>query len=170
MTDPSPNTPPPTRAVLDPGWLFLVAGLAILGATVLIPAADDLAQARLLRDQALSLERHRQDRLDRYESFLGAITQEQPALVLALAASQLNQIPADRSPVPGLLPQPTPNASVFPALEPEPLVLPTPRPVNSLLHRLTTGERSRVWMIAGGVLCILLGLLPPAKGTGPRPW
>ena len=37
---------------LDAGWLFLAAGLALLAATVLIPAHDDLQQAELVLARA----------------------------------------------------------------------------------------------------------------------
>jgi len=64
------------------------------------------------------------------------------------------------------------SASPFPGLEPDPIVYP-PRPVSlenpSLLTKLATGERSRLWMIAGGVLSILIGVLPAiGMGSGTR--
>lgn len=153
-------------ALIDPGWLFVVAGLAIMGATLLIPAADDLAHAQYLRDAARSVETHREQRLKAYEEYYDALKTQDRSLVMSLAASQLNQIPADRSPIPGIsdgTPRALTNASVFPALEPPPLQLQPKRQVDSLLRRLATGETTRLWLIAGGAACVLIGVLPRAK-------
>ena len=87
-----------------------------------------------------------------------------------LAASQLNQIPADRTPLTGdQLEQPAGGASVFPALEPDPIDLPREVTVDSTLHRLVTGERTRSWMIVIGAVLILIGLLPQGRGAAPQP-
>lgn len=158
--------PPAPPALFDAGWLFLIAGLAVLVATVLIPAAEDLHQAQYLRDRAVLIEEHRQARLERYEQFLGALRDHEPSLVMALAQSQLNQIPADRVPI---LPVSDSarvnqaNASVFPALEPPPLHLRERRLIDSTLQRWATGDTSRLWLIAGGAVCVLVGLLPKAR-------
>lgn len=153
-----------SRPFVDPGWLYLIAGVAILGSTVLIPAAEDLEEAKLLRDRALAQETHKQERIQRYQGYLKAVESREPSLVYALAASQLSLMPADR----GLISAPetdarTRSASVFPALEPPPLVLPEREKRASRLERLATDSRSRLWMIAGGSASVLLGLV-----TGPR--
>lgn len=164
------------RPSVDAGWLFLIAGVAVIGAVVLIPAADDLAEAKWKRDRAALVEGHRQDRLDNYGEYLGAVERGEPSLVRSLAAVQLNQIPADRKPVAGLTDDPasgrvgntpgTADASVFPALEPPDLkVQPRVRP-DSALSKLIENERTRTWLIAGGAVCILIGLLPPARRLG----
>lgn len=158
-------TPPPRQpALIDPGWLFLVSGLAVLGATILIPAQDDLDYARWLRDRALAVEAHREERITRYEEYLAALDSREPSLVLSLAASQLNQIPEGRATVPGKPHDPLADASVFPGLEPAPVRLPERTKVDSLLARLTTGERTRLWAVAAGAACVLLGLLPQSRG------
>lgn len=153
----------PSRSVFDPGWLFLIAGLAILAATILIPAQDDLDQARWLRDRALAVEHHRLDRLDRYDSYLKSLDDADQSLIQSLAASQLNQIPSDRTPLPGTTETARSSASVFPALEPEPLILNDRHHVGSLLERWTTNDRTRIWLIGGGAFCVLIGLLPAAS-------
>jgi hypothetical protein len=149
--------------LIDPGWLFLVAGLMVLSATVLIPARDDLDQARWLRDRGLAIERERTERLERYREFAEALEGEAPALVMSLAASQLHQIPADRRPIPGLTPAPDASAGVFPSLEPDAPVLVERRRPDSALYRWTTNERTRMWLICGGALLVLIGLLPPGR-------
>lgn len=153
-------------AFLDPGWLFLAAGLALLGAVLIIPAQDDLREAEFLRDRALAIEAHRQSRLDRYQEYIAALDRQEPSLVVALAASQLNEIPADRSPLIEDHEAATASASVFPALEPPPLVLPERAKVDSMLQRWSTDDRSRLWLIAGGAFCVLLGLMTRAPEPG----
>jgi len=153
-------------ALIDPGWLFMVAGIMVLSATVLIPAKDDLDQARWLRNRGLVIERERTDRLARYREYAEAVEGEAPSLVMSLAASQLHQIPADRKPIPGLTPAADAPASVFPALEPEPLTLTERRRPDSALYRWTTNERARMWLIAGGAFLVLIGLLPPGRRRG----
>lgn len=156
-------------AVLDPGWLFLIAGIMLLGSMVIIPAQDDLRHAQWLRDRAKAVLDHRTQRLDRYREYLAAVDAQEPSVVLSLAASQLNQIPSDRAPLPE--PESTHaksskngSAMVFPALEPPPPVLPAEPPkVDSTLARWATGGESRLWMIAAGALCLLLGLLPASR-------
>lgn len=159
MTAHADNTAPR----LDPGWLFLAAGLMVIGATVLIPAADDLSEARFLRDRARLVEGHREERLTRYENYLGALERREPPLVLSLAASQLNQIPEDRAPFLSTAASATANASVYPALEPAPLRLEERQKIGSTLERWTTDPTRRLWLIAGGAVCVLVGLLPKAR-------
>ena len=149
-------------AMLDPGWLYLLAGMALLAATILLPALDDLEDVRIERDRMTAIERHRAERIGRYRDYLDALEREEPALVMALAASQLNLIPQGRTialQTPDLLSAPQ-RASVFPALEPSPLVLPERRRAGSLLERLTGADSTRPWLIAGGAVCLLMGLLP----------
>jgi hypothetical protein len=168
--DPGAARPPRRPVVFDPGWLFLLAGIGVLGSTILLPAIDQLNHARWLRDRARVIEHHRLERIARHEEFLGALKEQDATLSLNLAASQLNQIPADRTPLTGdQLEQPAGGASVFPALEPDPIDLPREVTVDSTLHRLVTGERTRSWMIVIGAVLILIGLLPQGRGAVPQP-
>lgn len=164
-------------ALLDPGWLFVIAGLALIGCSVLIPAANDLAEARYLRDRAMVIEQHRIDRLTRHEEFLEGLHAQDEMLALSLAASQLNQIPADRFPVAdvvqssnsgrGVEPPPESmglaDASVFPSLEPPALQLPERVRGNSLLERLVLSPRTGILFGLGGSVCVMIGLLPRAR-------
>jgi hypothetical protein len=158
--------PKPFPAFFDPAWLYLVAGLALLAATVLVSAQVDLEQAQHQRDVVLAVELHREQRLDRYKEFLAAIDARQPALVESLAGSQLNQIPATRAAIPGTVRDNAVDASVFPALEPPPLVLPAPMQTRSMLTKLATQDATRLWLLAGSAVLILVGLLPASKGFG----
>ncbi|MEK6702164.1 MAG: hypothetical protein AABZ53_07870 [Planctomycetota bacterium] len=162
----APAQPPArTRVAFDPGWLFLLAGLALLVSTALIPAVDDLGRARWLRDRALVIEQHRVNRVTRHEEYLEALKSKDQGLLLTLAATQLNQIPTDRDPLAEVTDSKGAGASVFPALEPDALPLPTEHKVHSLLHHFATGERTRLWMIGIGAVMVLIGLLPQSKAT-----
>jgi len=142
-------------------WLIFVSGLALLVAVVLIPAGNDLADARAARDEALALERYELERLDRYETYLEALDRRDDRLLRSLAMSQLRLTPADRH---VLLPVgATGDIDLFGPIEPVPeLDEPAARPV-STLEDLATHQRKRLWLIAGGVLCLFVGLLPPGR-------
>jgi hypothetical protein len=154
---------------VDPGWLYMLGGIGLLAATVLIPAIDELAEVQLQRDRAVAIERHQQRRVDNYGGYLEALKREEPSLVMALAASQLNQIPASRSLVletPEGMGGAKATAAIFAALEPGELGLPEREQPRSLLHRWATAEGSRTWLIAAGGVCLLMGALPRSRVSG----
>ncbi len=151
------------RSLFDPAWLFLIAGVALLGATVLVSAQAQVDDASFVRDRALAVEDHREMRINRYREFLAGVETKQPALVEALASSQLNQIPASRAAIPGTVRDNLANASVFPALEPPPFVEPPKTKIQSRLARLTSNDATRVWLLAGASVLILVGLLPASR-------
>ncbi|MFG0274093.1 MAG: hypothetical protein ACF8QF_03455 [Phycisphaerales bacterium] len=159
----------PLSAVIsrfDPGWLFLCAGLAVLSATVLIPANDDLSRAHLQRDRARAIEARAADRLAHYSEYLDALRQGDRTVTLALAATQLNLAPTDRRVIelsPDGWDPAAFDASVFDELEPDPTPLPELSLPDTALRRLTTDDRARLWLIAGGALCVLVGLLPASS-------
>lgn len=148
---------------LDAGWLFLLPGLAMLAATVLIPAYDDLMEARWVKSRTAAIEQSRLERLNHYGMYLDALQREDPSVVMSLAASQLNMIPESFEP---LAPPSDPasiSASVYGLLEPEPAAVTAHQPERdkSRLERWATDERNRVWLIVAGGFCVLVGLLPP---------
>jgi hypothetical protein len=152
------------QAIFDPGWLFLVAGVGLLAATVLIPAWEDLERARWQLGRARAVEAHRGERLRRYEEFLAVLEAGDSTLVLALAERQLNQIPVDRQAVPGAQTVGDEAATVFPALEPPALRLPVEfRPVDSMLARWSRGGPGRLVLLMVGGVCVLIGLMPSSR-------
>jgi len=166
----SARRPPPIRSRglfrIDAGWLFLLSGLAIMCAAVLIPAHDDLALTRFERDRARAIESWHAQRVENYAEYLDALRDGDETLVLSLAAMQLNMIPVGSTPlVTSVRPQAT-SASVFPELEPRFTAPPPPQFYESKLRRWATDGRHRLWMIAGGAMAVLFGLLPPSRGRG----
>ena len=158
----------PARALIDPGWLFVIAGVVLLLATVLIPAAEQVRRANWQRDRALIVERHRQERLTRYREFVSALERGERSLVLALAASQLNQVPSDRVPIgvgkkSGYTDINAGSASIFPNLEPDPIDLPEFRHIDSTLSRMVTYDKTRPWIIVVGAVLMFVGVLPASR-------
>jgi len=151
---------------IDAGWLFLLSGLAVMCAAVLIPAHDDLAYARYERDRARAIESWHAQRVENYAEYLDALREGDETLVMSLAAMQLNMIPAGSRPlVTSVRPQAT-SASVFPELEPSFIKPEPPEFYESKLRSWATDSRYRLWMIAGGAMLVLFGLLPPTRVRG----
>lgn len=148
---------------IDPGWLFLLAGAAVIAVTVLIPAVDDLSEAKWHRDRARAVEQYRSQRLGNYSLYLDALSRREPTLVMSLAATQLNLAPADKLPMLDLSERGLPDATVWAGLEPELAKVPSPPRPNSMLQRWATNEGIRPWLLAGGAFCLLLGLLPASR-------
>ena len=137
----------------------------MIASAVLIPASEALTEARYARDRALVTETHRVARLDKHRAYLEALDERQPALIAQLKAIQLNQYPDGMRPLGELSLDPgRASASVFGMLEPpvpEMPAEPRHRTERSMLANLATGDPSRLWFLAGGGLCLLLGVLPP---------
>jgi len=148
---------------IDAGWLFLIAGTVALSATVLLPAHDDLAEARWHRDRMEAQDLHKAERLESYGRYLEAVQRGDETVTLDLAARQLNLAPAGVTPV-HVMGDPDPfDATVFPALEPEQEAVADLSLPETVLRRVTTDSSARLWVIAGGALCVLMGLLPAAR-------
>lgn len=157
---------PLKRLILDPGWLFLLAGLTICAAGILAPAQLKLQTTRRqlarLADQVLISTA----RLDAQREFLRNLHDRDPVLIRRLAASQLNLMPAGELP---LLVASTQTVRVTDWIEatlPRRSAAPPRRP-ETLLVRLSTGA-GRFWFLATGVLCVLAGLLLGAGETARR--
>jgi hypothetical protein len=159
------STPYQPRYRLDPAWLFLLSGLALLCSVVVIGARDEMDDARHQRDRVLAVEQHRQQRIDRYNEYLAALERNDPVLAESLAGSQLNQVPATRAAIPGTVDPAAGDATIFPALEPPPLQLPQRVMVDSTLANLARHDRTRLWLLAASGVLILVGLLPATMKT-----
>lgn len=150
----------PVAPVIDPGWLFLLAGIVLIGSTILIPAADDLAKAQWERERAEVWEARRQERIENYKTYLGALERAEPQLVQSLASSELNLLPEGKEPLPDMPDSGADSATIFGALEPKDIVW-AERPLpESLLYAWTTDDKKRLWLIVAGAVCCLVGLLP----------
>ena len=141
-------------------WMYFLGGLALLVAVFLLPSVADLDTVKRVRDQAIATETHHSERVARYERFLGALENGDPATMELLAQSQLGVVPSDREAL--ILPGMPGDPMVFELLEPEPVVSPNAPHKVSRLERLTTERVPRAIMILIGAIAVLMGILPPA--------
>lgn len=148
---------------LDPGWLFLLSGIALVSATVLIPAFDDLRKAEWNRDRARAVENYRKERLSNYSEYLDASRAEDRTLVVSLAATQLNLAPADKQPMLDTTQIGLPPLDIDRPLEPSFTHPPAPAAPRSTLQRWATDARIRPWLLGAGGLFMLIGLLPASR-------
>ncbi|MBL8758229.1 MAG: hypothetical protein JNK35_07370, partial [Phycisphaerae bacterium] len=145
----------------------MLAGIAVLVATVLIPARRDLEETQFYLERGLLVEQHRLNRLERYVGFLDALGRGDESTVLALAATQLNAAPAGSALLVASGEVRGTSASVFEGLEPPPLDLPQPAARPSTLESWCLDATARLWLTAGGALCVLIGLLPASTSRRP---
>jgi hypothetical protein len=167
--DGSPAAAKPTPLFrIDPGWPFVIAGLLLLVAGVLIPAQRDLQELRNTLEIHRALEDQSIRQLAAYDRFINDLEHGDEQLVGRLAASQLNLMPKDER---SMLLVPTLNATVTQWIEDsEPAILPNPPAYpDTLLSRLATGPR-RLWVLACGAFLVFVGLmLSPSAPSSRRP-
>ncbi len=142
--------------------MFLAAGLALVTATVLLPAWRDLEDLRWRRDAALASEGVQRERVFRHERYALALQGHDPQVVRAMAAAQLNRAPAEREPL-RLIAVSSEGVGEPASLEPPPAHLRARHEAASRLERWATDRHGRLWLIAGGMMCVLLGVLPRAS-------
>lgn len=173
-----------------PGWLLLLAGLALIALAVLVPTwAESRAmqwQLSLVREQAKRMEEQQKS----YTDFDSALAADDPVLVERLAFFHLRLKPANAEPLfspwnatlppktNGTTPKPANGmrsigapAGNVPSVEqllykpmPTPGVdFPEYQPVETRLTRLTTKPVTRVLMLAAGICCVVGGLLMNPK-------
>lgn len=147
----------PARSRIDPGWLFVVGGLVLCVAGILLPAQRDLEDLRRQRAQLRHEEATLQGQLAARGAFLQELDRRQPALIRRLAASQLNLVPQGEEPV---LLSSSLNEDIIGWVDATAQTPPTEpsRRANSTLSRLMTG-RYRIWLLTAGVVSAFLGLL-----------
>ena len=142
---------------LDPGWPFLLAGLAVCCASILVPAHEDLATLREQTGRLHAQEGASLARLNAQVEFIEQLEANDPALVRRLAASQLNLVPADQTPVLLASSRTAGVSEWIDATLPAPEHGPKERS-RTLLSRLTNGTH-RLWIMAAGVMAVFVGLL-----------
>lgn len=141
----------------DPGWLFLVAGIALIVCAAVIPEAEKVHSMRGQLQSIRFAEQHNFARMEACSRFLDDLKAGDAGLVRRLAASQLNLMPRGET---ALLiatsidatPSDWIEASVTP-----PVYEPEPYP-DTLLARWTLGTQ-RLWVIGAGAFFIFLGVV-----------
>jgi len=164
-----------------PSWVYLLAGLGLLGATVLVPAWLDLKDIRWQRDALQAEVESYKQQVQRYERFSAALDRRDPGLIQRLAQQQFNlSTPGERVMTlqtvgverasQRLLPDPycvDPLQRAAPVdgidallarTAPAPPPDPKAEPIRaSMIVRLTTGEH-RMGLVAVGGIFFFVGL------------
>ena len=158
-----------SRAALfrfDPGWPFVIAGLALIVSAVLIPAQRELHDL----EQKLAVHHAHEERAKAeilaYEQFNAEIEQGDERLLERLVRAQLNRMPKDERP---LLLMSSANDTVPMWIESSVAVQipePTPYP-DTLLSRIATGPR-RLWVLATGAFLVFVGVMFAPSVVAPR--
>lgn len=141
----------------DGGWLFVIAGLGLILSAATIPSEQKLHELRTQLEGLRHTERNNFAVMGSYARFVSDFDDHDPSLIRRLAASQLNVIPRDETP---LLMASSVNASVSDWIEAtaelDSFEVPPPR--DSLLSRWIEG-RGRLWAIGAGGFLVFAGLL-----------
>lgn len=141
----------------DPGWPFVIAGLLILAAGILIPGHRELLE---LRGELVRQETREQvafEQLRAYDEFLTGVRETDPEVIRRLAMAHLNKIPTGEE---SLLLTPGMNQTVGEWIEssiPDRTVVVPPYP-DTVLARWALGP-GRLWMLGVAVMLLFVGFV-----------
>ena len=142
---------------VDPGWLFILAGLAVCAAGVILPAQNDLRSLQHQLEQLRAEEVHAYARLKAHSDFMDQVDRADPALVRRLAAAQLHMLPASDTPVLLVKAEASPvTAWIDNTVRTD--IRPARATPISTLSTLANGPY-RLWMFGGGIMSVFVGLL-----------
>lgn len=147
----------------DAGWLYIISGLIVGAASVLIPAQEQLRHLETQRDELATREQHLAKRLHAHAVLLEDLDRAHPAMVRRLAAAQLNVMPRQWEPI--LLARET-TAQVDRWVEtavPMTVARTQAADEQSLLSKLVQGPH-RLWVMGAAVLCMFAGLVIGSAG------
>ena len=142
-------------------WGFFISGIILIIAAAILPLNADLDWTRHQRNLALVAEQENAARNVSYQGMLAAIENKKPDTLRLLAQSNMGMIPTGHDAL--LVPGQRPDPMIFELLEPAPLTRPDFEPNYSRLENLVMIPKSRLWVIAGGILLVLIGILPAAN-------
>ena len=146
---------------MDPGWLFVVLGIIVLSAGILIPA---IQENRLLGEQlrvARQMESRSQEHLTRSTALLDQMHRDEET-VRRIWNADLNRTPQGSEPVLRDLEAPSDVLQWLDASAGQSVALSRSsssvefKP--SLLERMASGPR-RLWFLGAGGMCLCIGLV-----------
>lgn len=167
-SEPAPASAPTPLFRFDPGWPFVIAGLALIVSAVLIPAQRELHELEQKRSIQQANEQRAQEELLAYQQFLADIERNDERLLERLVRAQLNRMPKGERP---LLLMGSADDTVPQWIEasvdvPEPRTTEYP---DTLLSRIATGPR-RLWVLATGAFLVFMGVMfAPTTMASRRP-
>jgi|GEM_PF-6862939 len=156
-------------AWVDPGFLFVIAGCALLAAITLIPARAGLAQAQAAHNQAAREERLAMERLKLHSDFLDMLHAGDSDALEAVAADQLRQAPPGKTLLAPMTRGTSAPGQTLRWLEPRARTVASAATANtktpmSLLARIAMDDQSRLVVMTLAAAVVFAGLLPPTIG------
>jgi hypothetical protein len=150
--------------VVDPGWLFIIAGLMMIAAAMLIPPQMQLHELRQ-KVGSLHVQEHRShERLRAYSDFLATLEEEDQVLLKRLVAAQLNLIPQSEVPVLVAASAAEPVTTWIESTVRVPPHVTSEFPHTRLVDLVTGPDRQ--WVLGGACVCLFMGILVgPAWGN-----
>lgn len=146
---------------MDPGWLFVVLGVIVLSAGILIPAIQENRLLEQQLDVARMAESRSQEHLARSTSLLDQMHRDDET-VMRIWNADLNRTPQGSKPVLRDLEAPSDVLQWLDASTSQSVMLSEAsvefqyRP--SLLERMASGPR-RLWFLGAGGMCLCVGLV-----------
>lgn len=142
---------------IDPGWPFVIAGLLLLAAGILIPGHRELLDLRgeLVRQE--TREQMAFEQLRAYDEFLAGVRESDPEVIRRLAMAHLNKIPSGEE---SLLLTPGMNQTVGEWIEasiPDRTVVVPPYP-DTVLARWAIGP-GRLWLLGAAATLLFAGFV-----------
>ncbi len=161
LTEPDGSQPETDYGSEIARWGFFLCGIVLIVSAAILPLRADLEWTRHQRNLARIAEQDHIARNSSYQSMIDAIDRQDPDTLRLLAQSNLGLIPAgnDALVMPGVRNDPM----LFELLEPVPLPRPEFAPNYSRLERIVMTPKARLWVLAGGILLVFIGILPRAK-------
>ncbi|MBL4810428.1 MAG: hypothetical protein JKY43_10285 [Phycisphaerales bacterium] len=142
-------------------WGFFLCGIVLIAAAAILPLNADLEWTRHQTNLALVAEQENIARNESYANMIEAIEKQNPDTLRLLAQSNMGLIPATHDAL--ISPGQQADPMMFELLEPAALDRPVFAPQYSRLEKMVMVPTSRLWVIAGGILLVLIGILPAAK-------
>lgn len=153
---------------IDPGWLYLIAGLALLASVMILPTLDHLAAAEWEREKARARVAWQSERIERHAQFLEALEAGEETVIRNLLATQLNLAPVGSEPLIGFQVGLHGEAGVLDELEPQMTEPEQQTRPDSMLRFLATDSRARLVTLGVGSMSVALGLIMGASSTRSR--
>ena len=139
------------------GWFYLVSGLVLTVASIVLPAHQDLAVLKEKRAAILEDTADLQHQIIVHQEFLNDLNRQDSTLQERMVQMQFNQPPSGTPVVIDRAASKTPLDWVAQrARRDRAIYLEEPR--QSLLSRMTSGK-NRLWLAGAGVFVIFIGLI-----------
>ena len=168
MERPSPSSsgsdarPVEVLGLIDPGWLFIVIGLAVLASGLLLPSWREKLELESQLDYSGLVESQMKNRMVKSTSMLDQLSHGDQSVIKRVSMSDRNVLQSGDEPVMRDLEAPSEvlqwlDASIRQREAHDATILASIAS-RSQLEQLATGPW-RLWFLGGGAMCLCLGLV-----------